>query len=132
MIGVDVAAVTKLRSEMQQELPAAAAPPVLPPGDGAGTGDGDGDGEPGRVGRFGRRLLDATDWILFIVIAVVTAVGYMIPLYTSTWGTWEDWVAAFAAGVAGQVVIKWALLPALRSKRLPSAASAAGGTQSGT
>jgi hypothetical protein len=132
IVGVDVTAVTKLSSEMQRELPVAAAPPALPPGDGAGNGDNEDDGEPGRARRFGRRLLDATDWTLFIVIAVLTAVGYMIPLYSSTWGTWEDWVAAFAAGVAGQVAIKWALLPALRSKRLPSPAPTAGATQSGT
>ena len=132
-LGVDLGAVRRLRSEIVQELPAGAAPPALPPDADGDGGRGAGDGENGSEvhSGFRRRLLDATDWTLFAVIAVVTAIGYMIPLYTSTWGAWEDWVAAFAAGVGGQFAIKWALMPALRSKRLPSAASAAGATQSG-
>jgi hypothetical protein len=54
----------------------------------------------------------------------------MIPLYSNTWGGWEDWLAAFGAGVVGQVGIKWAVLPALRSAHLPagSAAAADGGS----
>jgi hypothetical protein len=66
-----------------------------------------------------RRALTMTDWMVTILIAVGTAVAYMVPLYTGTWGSWEDWITAFAAGLAGQVAIKWALLPALRSSRLP-------------
>jgi hypothetical protein len=78
---------------------------------------------PNKVSAFLRHLMYATDLTLSILIAVVTAVAYMLPLYTSTWGSWQDWAAAFAAGVVGQIGIKWALLPSLRSKRLPMPAS---------
>jgi hypothetical protein len=46
----------------------------------------------------------------------------VLPLNASlfSWGGWQDWLAAFGAGVVGQVGIKWAVLPALRSKHLPA------------
>lgn len=72
----------------------------------------------------------ATDIILTVLIAGLTAVMYMIPLYTSTWGSWQDWLAAFGAGVVGQVGIKWAVLPALRSKHLPALDGSTSGTAS--
>ena len=85
-----------------------------------------------RVERSGLvdRLRGWTDVILSVLIAALTAVAYIVPLYTNTWGSWQDFLAALAAGAAGQVVIKWAVLPALRSKHLPaldgSAADASG------
>lgn len=75
-----------------------------------------------------RLLWAASDYVLSFLIAVVTTIAYMIPLYTSTWGGWEDWLAAFAAGVIGTVGIKWALLPALRSRYLPALDDAAADT----
>jgi hypothetical protein len=85
-----------------------------------------------RVRRSGflDHLRGATDIILTVLIAGLTAVVYMIPLYTSTWGGWQDWLAAFGAGVAGQVGIKWAVLPALRSKHLPALDDAGSGGSS--
>jgi hypothetical protein len=67
-----------------------------------------------------RLLWAASDYALSFFIAVVTTIAYMIPLYTSTWGGWEDWLAAFGAGVIGTVGIKWAVLPAFRSKNGPA------------
>jgi hypothetical protein len=70
-------------------------------------------------------LLDTTDVVLTGVIAVGTAAAYILPAYTATWGSAQDWAAALAAGIGGQVVIKWAALPALRSKRLPASGAVA-------
>jgi hypothetical protein len=70
-------------------------------------------------------LLDTTDILLTGVIAAGTAAAYILPAYTATWGSAQDWAAALAAGIGGQVVIKWAALPALRSKRLPAPAKPA-------
>jgi hypothetical protein len=126
---VTVATVTRLQSAAEQ----GALPALAPGGNGGNGGGGNGGGglvvaggqSPGAGGSSLRLFGDVTDWILFFVITIVTAAGYMVPLYTTTWGAWQDWVAAFAAGVVGQVGIKWALLPALRSKRLPNPADAA-------
>ncbi len=103
---------------VQSQLPQTTAPSAQPSAQAQ-----DGERKTAEARRVGQQLRDATDVILSIVIAVVTAVAYMLPLYTSTWGSWQDWAGAFAAGVVGQVGIKWAVLPALRSKRFPALAT---------
>jgi hypothetical protein len=67
---------------------------------------------------FVSRLWDAYDWGLPFAIAFVTVVAYMLPLFTGTWGSWQDWLTAFAAGFLGQVAIKWALMPIFHSRRI--------------
>ncbi|HWH93364.1 MAG TPA: hypothetical protein VNT03_05840 [Baekduia sp.] len=80
-------------------------------------------GEPATPSRRLRRpmvtAVDAVfDFGMSAAIAVATLVGYMLPLYTGTWGSWQDWLTAFVAGFGGQAAIKWALLPVFQSQRI--------------
>jgi hypothetical protein len=107
-------------SVVQAPIPAAEiAPPAVPDADRTrlalvGTISSQGR----RAGRATWRILAAADWGITIAIAVVTVVAYMLPLYTGSWGTWQDWLTAFAAGFLGQVAIKWALMPIFQSRRI--------------
>jgi hypothetical protein len=59
----------------------------------------------------------------FLIPSVVTVVAFLGTIYSDhTFGSLWDYVAAFAAGVTGQVVLNWKQLPWFRSYRLgPSA-----------
>lgn len=121
LLGVNAATVTAIKDYLPQTTAATTARARQP--------------LPKRTPRVRRsgfidHLRGATDIILTVVIAGLTAVVYMIPLYTSTWGSWQDWLAAFGAGVVGQVGIKWAVLPVLRSKHLPALDGSTSGTAS--
>lgn len=52
------------------------------------------------------------DYALFAVSVVVVALAYLIPLYIGkAYGSWDDYLTAFAAGFAGTLVIPWDRLP---------------------
>ena len=107
-VGVGVQAVRAVSDELAPVI-AANAPPVATRS------------IPG--GRALRALHDAFDLSLTFAIGAGAAAAYVLPLYTSSWGSAQDMAAAVAAGVAGQAVVNWAVLPALRSRRLPAAAA---------
>ncbi|MGB0096341.1 MAG: hypothetical protein WBP81_27860 [Solirubrobacteraceae bacterium] len=48
---------------------------------------------------------------------------YSATVYTTTWGTIADFATAFTAGFAGQVTVKWGVLPIFRSIRYHPAAA---------
>ena len=61
--------------------------------------------------------------IQLIAIALVSAAAYIPTFYTPTWGSWTDYVGAFAAGFLGKAAINWAALPLFQSLRPAKAAS---------
>ena len=72
------------------------------------------------------KLWPTIEGALAVGTAVATAVAYMLPLYTGTWGTWQDWATAFTAGFLGQAAIKWVALPWFQSLRLRRSAAKSG------
>lgn len=57
------------------------------------------------------------DRTTFWAIATITVLGYLLPLYVGkSWGDWDDYTTAFAAGFAGTAVIPWDLLPGFRTE----------------
>ena len=64
------------------------------------------------------------DLMWTVVIAVITAIAYMAPLYTGTWGSFTDYGTAFAAGFVGKKVFDWASAPVFQSLRLRRKAAA--------
>ena len=69
-----------------------------------------------------RRRLVALDRMDFVFAAAVTILFYFPTLYSDGFGSGWQYLAAFAAGVGGQLAITWQLLPWYRSTRLPKAA----------
>jgi hypothetical protein len=66
------------------------------------------------------------DWLLFLLALILSAVAYLLPLYVDkSWGTGLDYLAAFTAGAAGQVVVNAALLPFNKSYKSAQPAKAA-------
>ncbi len=58
----------------------------------------------------------ALDWVVFFVTMIVTTAVYMVGLYVGkSFGSWNDYVAAFGAGFLGQLAVNWALFPLARS-----------------
>jgi hypothetical protein len=76
----------------------------------------------GNWARLAQRFRNA-DLMLTFVILALTSLTYGLTIYDGTWGSWSDGLTALLAGFAGQVVIKWALLPAYRSIRLTAQAA---------
>ncbi|HEY6780875.1 MAG TPA: hypothetical protein VI111_07975, partial [Thermoleophilaceae bacterium] len=70
-----------------------------------------------------RRRLQLVDSALSLVILLLTSLVYALTVYDDTWGSADDLATAFIAGFAGQVTVKWALLPIYRSVRLRAAGS---------
>ena len=58
------------------------------------------------------------DLVVSLITVVVMSVVYALTVYDDTWGSLADLATAFTAGVAGNLVIKWAVLPIYRSVRL--------------
>lgn len=84
------------------------------------------------------RGLKRWDLGLFLLTAAVTLLVYTLTLWNDTWGSFSDYVTAFAAGLLGQVAVgqvalNWSLFPSLRSYRLstPKSAEAAPAPSSG-
>jgi hypothetical protein len=63
------------------------------------------------------------DWTVFWMTAVLTSLVYLAGKYSADWGSWEDYLFAFAAGAVAPTVITWSLIPYSRSYR-PKAAAA--------
>jgi hypothetical protein len=76
-----------------------------------------------------RAQVRKTDSEIFWITAVLTALVYLAGKYSADWGSWEDYLFAFAAGAVAPTVITWSLLPLSRSYRPQAAAApvAAGG-----
>ncbi len=59
--------------------------------------------------------------------------AYTLTVYDSTWGTWADYLSAFAAGFLGKVVVDWGDQFISRSFRVPgSVAEAASKVKAGS
>lgn len=101
-----------------KQLPAPAAAPVAVRSDAPPAATADRPHPRLRVHPWRWMKGSGTDLLMTAMIPIVTVVAYMLPLYTGTWGTWQDWLTAFAAGFLGQVAIKWALMPIFQSRRL--------------
>jgi hypothetical protein len=56
-----------------------------------------------------------TDIAMTLLIATGSVVVYVTPLYSSTWGSTTDLLAAAAAGFGTQVVVQWAAVPLVQS-----------------
>jgi hypothetical protein len=70
------------------------------------------------------RRISRESLLLSALLVAVAIVGYVVPLYTDTWGSTKDYVTAFAAGFGTQAVVRWALLPmfaSLRARKAPAA-----------
>jgi hypothetical protein len=61
-----------------------------------------------------------TDWTVFWITAVFTALVYLSQKYDGDWGSLEDYLFAFAAGAIAPTVVNWAILPLARSYGLPT------------
>lgn len=66
-----------------------------------------------------------TDTEIFWITAALTALVYLAGKYSASWGSWEDYLFAFAAGAVAPTVITWSLLPITRSYRPQAAAKPA-------
>lgn len=55
----------------------------------------------------------------FVTAAIMAAI-YAVAVYDDTWGSCEDFVTAFVAGLTGKAVVNWAQLPTFQSLRLRS------------
>jgi hypothetical protein len=64
-----------------------------------------------------RAQVRKSDWMIFWLTAVLTALVYLAGKYTADWGSWEDYLFAFAAGAVAPSVITWSLIPYARSYR---------------
>jgi len=64
-----------------------------------------------------------SDWTIFWITAALTALVYLSGKYSADWGSWEDYLFAFAAGAVAPTVITWTLIPYSRSYR-PQAGAA--------
>jgi len=70
------------------------------------------------------------DFIVGGIVAVATALAYLLPVYVGhAWGSWSDYATAFTAGAVGQVggAAVWSRFPAMRSYRAPLHAPDTGG-----
>jgi hypothetical protein len=85
---------------------------------GASASDETGDRIPPSVALVLRRDLPWT-----IAVGVVSAAAYVPTVYSATWGSFGDYVSAFAAGFVGKVVVNSGALPLFQSIR-PTASSA--------
>lgn len=72
------------------------------------------------------RAIAKRDFFWTFAIALVSAAAYIPTFYTPTWGSWTDYVGAFAAGFLGKAAINWAALPLFQSLRPAKAASTEG------
>jgi hypothetical protein len=61
------------------------------------------------------RTILFTDIAMTLLIATGSVVVYVTPLYSSTWGSTTDLLAAAAAGFGTQVVVQWAGVPLVQS-----------------
>lgn len=58
------------------------------------------------------------DWVLFLASLGVSALAYLLPVYSGhSFGTWEQYATAFAAGFVGTGIVNLALLPLTRTYR---------------
>lgn len=73
------------------------------------------------------RRLQLLDLLMSAAILLATSLLYAVTIYGPAWGSIADWASAFGAGFAGQVTVKWALLPIYRSLRLRTPSVTAGG-----
>lgn len=73
------------------------------------------------------RRLQLLDLLMSAAILLATSLLYAVTIYGPAWGSIADWASAFGAGFAGQVTVKWALLPIYRSLRLRAPTAAGGG-----
>ena len=77
------------------------------------------------AGAFSSLALRAVVWTL--ARALVAAVAYALTIYSDTWGSVTDFASAFTAGFLTETVVNWAVMPAFRSHRNRSGASAQAG-----
>jgi hypothetical protein len=68
-----------------------------------------------------------SDWAIFWITAVLTALVYLAGQYSDDWGSAEDYIFAVAAGAVAPSVITWSLIPFSRSYKPPAAAAAPAG-----
>jgi hypothetical protein len=66
---------------------------------------------------------------LTAVLTLGAVLAYVLPLYSSTWGSPTDYLTAIAAGFGAQAVVRWAALPAFESLRHHTTQQAETGTQ---
>ena len=62
---------------------------------------------PARVWQWLREWVFGLELVTTALAFAVPAVAYMATVYDNTWGTDTQWLAAFAAGFLGTVVINW-------------------------
>lgn len=67
------------------------------------------------------RLIPA-DLEIAALILLITGLIYLPAVYGDTWGSASDWASAFGAGLAGQAVVGWGILPVFRWLRRGSRA----------
>jgi hypothetical protein len=72
-----------------------------------------------------RAQVRRSDWTIFLISAVLTALVYLAGKYSADWGSWDDYLFAFAAGAVAPTVITWSLTPYSRSYRPQAAATPA-------
>lgn len=72
-----------------------------------------------------RRVVRRWDWAVFWLVAVLTALVYLLPAYVGKdYGSLEDYLTAFAAGAVVPTTINWALLPFARPQTAETKAPA--------
>jgi hypothetical protein len=75
----------------------------------------------------------AVDWAVTSVLALGAVIVFVKPIYTATWGSTGDILAAMGAGFGSQVVVQWGAMPVVRSIRTRAAGeSDAGGATGAT
>jgi hypothetical protein len=80
-----------------------------------------------------RRVVRQRDWAVFWLIAVLTALAYLLPFYVGKdYGSVTDYLAAFAAGATVPTAINWALYPPSRSTTAPATSPAPGDATAAT
>ncbi len=55
------------------------------------------------------------DIVDFLFAALVSVLLYLVAAYVGTFGSWDQYFAAFVAGATGSFAVNWALLPWARS-----------------
>jgi len=58
-----------------------------------------------------RTQLRRVDWLVFGATGALTALGYIATQYKEDWGSFDDYLIAFAAGAVVPAVVNWAIAP---------------------
>ena len=101
-----------LPTEATQPTPTRGRRPEIDELRGASATDESGNRIPPAVRSVLRRDLPWT-----LAIALLSSAVYVPTVYSTTWGTFKDYLTAFAAGFIGKVVVNWGALPLFQGVR---------------